>query len=333
MIKKIKQLLLEDHSKLIGLLEHYGFSGFKQASSYISFGRNKDSSQKAIVIFTDDNENLFVKDYARGRNLDVFNLIIKEKNVTFKDVLDTARSLLGSFEYTSEFTQEKPFGGMFQRGRKKATKTYKILDESVLDEYEEMANERFLKDGISAKAQNFFRIGYDFTENLITIPIFSELGDLIGVKARINHEPDETENKYFYLHPCNMSQTLYGYFQNYPYLQGAKEIYVFEAEKSVMQAYTFGVRNCVALGSSSLSRYQGWLLSSLFACKIILMHDEGIEKDVIVKNCSTLKKCLPMRETKIAYWTPQEEVPSKASPTDLGKERFMRAVKETTIYD
>lgn len=333
MIKKIKQLLLEDHSKLIGLLEHYGFTGFKKFNSYISFGRDEFSSQKAIVIYIEDNENLIVKDYARGRSVDIFNLIIKERGVEFKDVLDTARSLLGPIDYTSDFKKEKPFGGMFRRAKKKNEKTYKILRESVLEDYEDILNERFLKDGISATAQKYFRIGFDFIEGLITIPIFSELGDLIGVKARINHDPSEGESKYFYLHPCNMSQTLYGYFQNYPYLQGADEVYVFEAEKSVMQAYSFGVRNCVALGSSSLSKYQGWLLSSLSAKKIILMHDKGIDKDVIEKNCRILKKCLPMRETKIAYWIASDDVPSKASPTDLGEERFKEVIREVKDYD
>ena len=55
----------------------------------------------------------------------------------------------------------------------------------------------FLKDNISYETQQEFDIGYDEQTNRITIPIFSEIGDLVGVKGRIfKEELNEEAPKY-----------------------------------------------------------------------------------------------------------------------------------------
>jgi len=148
----------------------------------------------------------------------------------------------------------------------------------------------------------------------------------MGVKARVNHKVNDDEQKYYYLIPCPMSQTLYGYSQNYNYLS-EKDVYIFESEKSVMQCHSYGIRNSVALGSSSLSVTQIKMLLELQPKKIVFMHDKGLDFDVIKKNILLLSKFIRMFEVEIGYWDfTNEDIPNKASLSDLGKERYIYGI-------
>jgi hypothetical protein len=226
---------------------------------------------------------------------------------------------------------QKLFGGMFERTKKAKVQTE--INENVLSEYIKAPNLRFYRDGISTQAQNFFDLHYDPLEDAILIPIWSLDGQLIGIKARVNKDTSEVGSKYYYVYPCLMSKTLYGFWQNRAYLVKMKTIYIVEAEKSVMQAYTFGVRNIVALGSSSLSQDQARAILSLCPERVVLMHDEGLIQEVVEKNLTLLSETAFMREVSLYYWMPGKDIPSKASPTDLGKGRFIRALKECKKWE
>ena len=125
-----------------------------------------------------------------------------------------------------------------------------------MDAYDNKCNKRFQRDGISFETQRVFGLGFDVASQRITIPLYDELGRLIGVKGRINDSNVSDEvPKYLYLHECAASKYLYGYYQNYQYLF-ANTVVVGESEKMVMQAYSFGERNVVGIGSNSLSQKQ-----------------------------------------------------------------------------
>jgi hypothetical protein len=146
----------------------------------------------------------------------------------------------------------------------------------------------------------------------------------MGIKVRVNHNVEDGEQKYYYLVPCRMSQTLYGYFQNYKYL-AENTVYIFESEKSTMQCYSYGIRNCVALGSSSISGYQCKMIMELQPKRVIFMHDEGLDFEVIKKNIDKLKLYSKMFDLEIGYWntTKDKTIPHKASASDLGKEKLL----------
>lgn len=328
MIQQMKKQLMEDHSLLQSFLEEFGYSNFKEYDNYITFGRDEESSPKSIVIRTDDNDGAYVHDYAKNIVSDVIGFVMKEKNQSFITVLNVLKKTLGVEEGCFYQRETKIFGGMFSKVAKKKTTAMIPLNESVLSKYKQRGNVRFIRDGISLDTQKSFGIGFSINDETITIPIRAEDGTLIGVKGRINREPRPDESKYYYLYPCHMSETLYGYCQNYDSLLQAEDVYIFESEKSVMQAYEMGYRNAVAMGSSSLSKHQCRLIGGLGAKRIVLMHDQGIKDSVIERNCNMLRSCCPMKEFEICYWTPEQDIPAKASPTDLGKERFEIAINE-----
>ena len=163
----------------------------------------------------------------------------------------------------------------------------------------------------------------------IVIPIRNETSELIGIKIRCNYDVQDGEQKYWYLVPCRMSQTLYGYSQNYNHLVG-NDIYIFESEKSTMQCHTYGIRNCVSLGSGTISSKQVKLLLELQPTRIIFMHDVGYPKESIMRNINMVKNYNRFLDIPVCYWD-NHGYTGKDSPSDFGKEKLIQIMNEEIV--
>ena len=330
MLKEIKKELLNNPEKLKDLLEHFNFYNVHIHQSYISFGRAQDASKKSIVIRLEKNDYLYVTDYARNINKDLFTYISEQRLVDFADIITAVRNILGIDDFGMFNDSYGIFGGFYEKIRKRNEYLLRTYDESVLDKYVPLANKRFIKDNISITAQQFFGIRYDVESQGIVIPIYNQIGELIGAKVRCNYEVKDGEMKYYYLIPCAMSNTLYGYSQNYNYLAN-NVVYVFESEKSVMQCFSYEIRNCVALGSGSISRKQVQMLFELNPKKIIFMHDVGYGLENILRNIDVVKKYSRFSEVELGYWDFFDRLyDDKVSASDLGKEELLR-IMDTEI--
>ena len=334
MIDFIKQKLLEDPEKIKDLLEKFDFCKIHIHSSYISFARSQDSSPKSITIYLHNNDALIVKDWVTNTTCDIFNYIIKSRSVTFRDAITAAKNILGiDGSFYVEQRTTAPFGGMYSRIKSRSNQELKVYDDSILDKYVPCGNDRFLRDYISLETQRYFDIRYSVVDQSIVIPIYTPEGNLMGVKARANHDIKEDEQKYYYLVPCQMSQTLYGYSQNYEYLESTDIVYVVEAEKGCMQAYTYGYKNVVALGSGSISRKQVQLLLSLNPNKIVFLHDYGFQIESIERNIKMVKGYCKMKQVECGYWDYfGKYYEDKISCTDKGKEFFEYVIKNEIKY-
>ena len=324
MLKEIKKELLDNPEKLEELLEYFNFYNIHIHQSYISFGRAIDSSKKSIVIRLEKNDYLYVSDYARNINQDLFTYISEQRVVDFKDIISIVRKILKIDDFSIFREPQGIFGGFYEKIRKKNEYTCRTYDESILNKYVALANMRFIRDNITIDAQQFFNIRYDVESQGIVIPIYNQVGELMGVKVRCNYDVQDGEMKYYYLIPCQMSQTLYGYSQNYNYLVN-NVIYIFESEKSVMQCYSYGIRNCVALGSGSISRKQVQMLLELNPQKIIFMHDVGFDLENILRNINMVKSYSRFSEVELGYWDYFDRLyDDKLSPSDSGREELLR---------
>ena len=326
MLKEIKKELLDNPEKLEELLEYFNFYNIHIHQSYISFGRAIDSSKKSIVIRLEKNDYLYVSDYARNINQDLFTYISEQRLVDFKDIIAVVRKILDIDDFSVFREPQGIFGGFYEKIRKKSEYTCRTYDESILNKYVTLANMRFIRDNITIDAQQFFNIRYDVESQGIVIPIYNQVGELMGVKVRCNYDVQDGEMKYYYLIPCQMSQTLYGYSQNYNYLVN-NVIYIFESEKSVMQCYSYGIRNCVALGSGSISRKQVQMLLELNPKKIIFMHDVGFDLENILRNINIVKSYSRFSEVELGYWDYFDRLyDDKVSASDLGKKELLRII-------
>lgn len=317
MLEEIKKQLLDKPECIKELLEYFGYCNIVIRPNYMQFGRDEFSSKKSIVIRL-DSKWLWVNDYARNIEKDIFGYIMQQRGVSFSDVLNVVKTVLhiDNFYYLTE--RKSAFGGFYNHIRKATQHEARTYDMHILERYPQVPNIKFLQDNISLEAQYFFNLRFDVESQTIVIPIYNQIGDLIGVKARCNYDVGDGEQKYYYHVPCAMSTTLYGYAQNYEYLQN-NIVYVFESEKSVMQCYSYGIRNCVALGSGSLSTKQARMIHELHAKSVIFMHDVGFKFENVQRNITVLKMYSHFSEMQIGYWNyTNREYPDKVSPSDLG---------------
>lgn len=332
MLKDIRKELLKNPTKIVEVLENFGYCNITLYSRYIQFGRDSESSGKSIVIKIENNPYLYVKDYPRNISCELFSYIIDQRQCEFIDVLNVVKAVLKITDYYDYFNAKTIFGGFYDSIKKKISNKINTYDITILNQYSNCGNLRFLKDNISLETQRYYNIRYDVDSQGIVIPIYDQLGQIMGVKVRVNYEVEDGMQKYFYLISCLMSQTLFGYSQNYKYLMNG-DIYIFESEKSVMQCHSYGFYNCVALGSSSISSKQCQMIMELNPKRVIFMHDQGLEMDAIQRNIDMLQSYSRLFEINIGYWdfNKDETIPIKASLSDLGKDRFLYGINNEII--
>ncbi len=334
-IEDVKKELINNPDKLVQLIEAYDFHNVKVRNKYISFGRAPDSSPKSITIRLENNDWLYVKDYPLNINQEFFAYIMEQRNVEFRDIISTLKGIFGSVDFESRYKKRSIFGGIYDKakGFKEETKL-KVYDESVLKDFMDCTNLRFLKDNISFETQKRYEIGYDLESSGITIPIRSEIGDLIGVKIRCNYDSDDPDfQKYWYKIPCLESQTLYGFSQNYDKLISSKRILVFESEKSVMQCNTYGIYNAVALGSGSISKKQIRMILSMHPDEVLFLHDNSYKEEAIMRNIDFMKNYGLFFNTRLGYWDYKlSEYQDKVSPSDLGKKTLLDIINNQIKY-
>lgn len=321
MLSDIKKELLKSPDVIAQILEYYGYANIKIKSGYMSFGRDETSSPKSIVIRLDNNDWLYVKDYPKNINQDFFSYIINQRNITFQEIMKVTKDKLGIDDYHSHYEKRIAFGGFYNsmKSARNDDLSIKVYDKSILNVYPQICNLRFLKDNISLESQKFFDVRYDIENCGIVIPILDQVGDLIAVKERINREPEEDEQKYWYVVPGKESRTLYAYSQNYKYLVD-NTVLIFESEKSCMQCYTYGIRNCVGLGSGTISKHQIKMIYELHPKQVFFLHDAQYEQEAILRNINAFKNYFRLSDIEVGYWNwKKRNISNKVSPSDLGK--------------
>ena len=150
------------------------------------------------------------------------------------------------------------------------------------------------------------------------------------MKGRANWNVDDDEPKYLYIIPCRMSSTLFGYAQNYPFIKDEQTIYIGESEKFVMQTHTYGIKNCLGLGSNSLSGTQCKLLLELNPKRIVFMLDKSLDPEITKANAEKLRIYARMFDLSIGWWdwTKNNTFPEKASPSDFGKQALLNIIEK-----
>lgn len=287
------------------------------------------------------NDNLSATDFTTSYNGDLFGLIATHTGLTYREVLKTITTMLGKkIEGNYQPEEEVLFDGFFdslyipyEDEEKEVT-----YDESVLDKYNNGYKwfKRFADDGILPSSQLKFQIGFDKGSNRITIPWRDYDGKLIGVISRIDSD-EKTNFKYLPLIAFPKHKYLYGLYENKEHIKESKEVYIFEAEKSVMLGDSLGYKSFLSLGGNSISTTQVEQILKLGVNKIILSLDEGLDVSVIKKDIKTIKDSLFMRDIKIGFILDRENkyLPkgSKASPIDLGREIFEKLCDECLIIN
>ena len=108
-----------------------------------------------------------------------------------------------------------------------------------------------------------------------------------GSKCVDKMREEDNEPKYIYMYPCAKSQILYGLYKTQKYIKEKKEVIICEAEKGVMQLWTYGYKSCVSIGGHSLSPYQKEKIIRLGA-SITIAFDKDVDENTVRKECKEL---------------------------------------------
>lgn len=330
MLSGLKEKLIENPQHIENILEKYGFCNIDVRSKEIRCGIEEDTNKNSIRIKLVNNENLYVTDFGRDINCDFFKFIIQSKHVNFRDVINTVKKELG-IEHLSIFTKKKSiFGGFYDKIKIKKLSTIELksYDDSIIIPYLNKFNKKFIEDGIMIETQRKFKIGLDVISQRITCPWWSFDCSLVGITGRYIGDYEEDENlKWFPVIPHPKSQTLYGYIENYQYLQGCEELFIGESEKFPMQLDSMEIYTGLALGGNSIHTPQIIHIINLNPKKIIFAYDEGLDEEIILKQIDKIKAMVKFFDIKIGYIIDRKNkiLPkgSKMSPSDLGKEKFL----------
>ena len=333
----MKEYLRNNPNEIEKILKYYGYHSINITDKEIRCAKKTSDNPSTVRIKL--NNKLSSCDFSTSYNGDLFSLIATHTGLKYGDVVKAVQTMIGKkINGTYENKEESLFDGFFDNLYIPYETEEKevIYDESVLEKYNNgyKWNMRFLKDGILPSSQVKFHVGYDDESNRITLPWFNESGELVGVISRIDSD-EKTNCKYLPLIAFKKHKYLYGLYQNKEHIKKSKKVYIFEAEKSVLQCDSFGIHDCVSLGGNQISTTQVEQLLKLGVLEIVLCMDEGLMIDAIKRDIQTIKSCCFMRDVKIKVMIDKENkyLPkeSKCSPSDRGKEIFKKLCNECII--
>lgn len=333
MFEEVKSKLLEDSSSIEHILDTFGFVRIRRNHKEIRCAFEEGTNPTAVVIRLQDNENLFVKDYERNLSLDLINYLIKSKDIPFKDVMNAIKQELHLDSIYNYKRKRGLFGGLYDGlSRNNSEISVTTYPEEILKQYGNTPCLLWLRDGISLSTQHKWGVGFDVLSQRIALPIRTSTGEIMAVKGRLNGEPEEFEPKYLYLVQGPMSQTLFGYSENYSSLY-ENEIFVVESEKSVLKLDSWGYNNVVALGSNSLSTTQAKLLMSLNPKRVTFLLDKNLPLENTKRNADLLKTFCTMRQLEIKYWSWEDNITldEKSAPCDTTKEEFEYILRHEVV--
>lgn len=327
-IQDLKERIIND-GKVIEILEALGMHSIKESKEYITCGMYDGNNPKSTVIYLD---NLHVEAYTRNikdayGNSDIISLVSFINDSYFPESIKWICDICGYDYYGRDQKKSRlaewvrDMWKVAKEGSNEDDEKLKPIDEKILKYFGRYGNPLFFEDGISYETQWEFELGFDLKYHMVTIPIRDELGFLVGIKGRLfKKEVEEWEDKYLYIQPCAKSKVLYGLHKTKPYIKEKGEVIVVESEKAVMQLWTIGIKNAVAISGHILSNTQVQKLTHL-GVKICLAYDQGAElgkNGKIDKSFypNEFNKFLEQQEVYCIYDRTRKILNEKESPSD-----------------
>lgn len=255
----------------------------------------------------------------------------------YRDVLLVAQSCAGNVDFDYKFVESyKSIADEY--AKKTYIKELPEYSEKVLDTFVKKYPVEWLNDGITRAAMDKFNIKYSISQNKIIIPHYDINNRLVGIRGRALNQweidnvgkymPVQIENRW-YSH--QLSLNLYGLNLTKENIKKYGYVYVFEAEKSVMQLEGFNMPNCgVAVCGSNFHIFHLHLLLKYCQPKEIIICFDNEEHDredsYFFKLWNMCKKYSNYTSLSFVY-DRKHLTDLKDSPTDKGEEVFKKLLE------
>lgn len=335
-----------NEDKIIKLMTELGADRYKDTNEAIIFPticHNVDAADASMKLYY-YKDNKFFYCYSSCDGMSIFKFLehyYETRGISYNwynDIFQVAKNCSNSIAISSynfapqrENLKEK-FGG------KREIIDLPEVRETVLDCFTKRYPVEWLNDGISREAMDKFNILYSISQNKIVIPHYDVNGKLVGIRGRaLNSEEIEMVGKYapikleniWYSHKLSMN--LYGLHANKQNIKETGVCYLVESEKAVLQAESFGMKNCcVAVCGSNFNIYQlKLLLKHCLPREIVLCFDSEEIKGETKYFEKLLNICKKYnRYCKMSFCYDRKNLLNhKDSPTDKGEEIFKKLLE------
>ena len=187
-VEKLQDKIISDPVKIGQIVEALGFPGVKDRGNYYAMKNLDGDNPNAITILK---SNLVFHNYTRGKQGNIFTLVMDTKDYSFPQSLEWICKVIGEDKEELNKKIEYPFGGFYKSISQSllypelSIKTY---SESNLPDPNHLSS-MWIKDNVDFITQEKFGIRYDHLTNGLVIPEYSIDGELVGAKWR-NADPD-----------------------------------------------------------------------------------------------------------------------------------------------
>lgn len=335
-IQELKQYII-DNNKIETILSSLGCHHISNKGKYFTCARPTGDNPQSIVVYCD---NITVKMYTGERiEGDLISLVMGLKNIDFIQALKWIHKELGLEWSNKKKKVEKPkynpldvFTSKLKSTHKYNVNDIEIYDEMAVAEFADCIHKDWVKEGITEKIRKEFHLGYDFQRHRIIIPWKSPYSDgYVGVVGRttIPMFKDIDIPKYWnYITGFKKNKALYGFQENYKYIQEKGYCVIFEAEKSTLKRASLNDRTGLSIGSHTISDEQIKLILSLNV-DVIIAFDKDIDIQEIREDC---EKFWLYRNVYYIYdrWNLMK---CKDSPADMNNKTYEFLFKYKVKYD
>ena len=278
----------------------------------------------------------------KGHNLTWFKALAKIAQITGKSYEGTpeeSTKTITDFEWINRLNSIK-----------KNTKNIPNLteiNENILEIFWYVPYQGWLDEHISREALSRFEIGYYGLTNQITIPHRDINGRLIGIRGRYLSDYDaQTYGKYvplfingkFLSH--QLGSNLYGLHVVKDKIKQCKKIMLVEAEKSVLQAYSYFRDDSFVVGLCGFNitfTQIKIMLKELKVEEVIVGFDRDYEEADSFEATAYYQKIIKQVAPLVPYCKvylvldKKDRLGYKDSPTDKGKDTLIELMKEKIL--
>lgn len=327
-VQTLNNELIDNSDNIIKVLTKLGHENINDRGKYITFANIGGDNSNACSILK---ETLSYQNFSHGGSGNIFTLVMDDLDCNFPKALDVIAKWLG-IRNTIQYDIHLPFNAFYKhilREQLEPESCVRIYNENLLPPLDSFSK-LFVDDNISVEAQKHFKVRYCHEDDCVLIPIFNINDEMVGVKARNNSNEDYNNRWYAWL-PYAKTHVVYGLNWNYKHIIRKKTLIIVESEKSVMQAWDFGLYCVVAIGGHNISEVQARIIKSLMVENIIIAFDESICEDELKYEASKLLVDNITYKNNVFYIFDRNNTflkqGSKDSPMDHGKNTWLNLYK------
>lgn len=271
-------------------------------------------------------------DYDRYEIKDIITLVQFVLNISFEQAVLWLCNKL-EIEHVKNYTVSQELTIINEIKKKERAKKknehveviHEILDNKILNKYCKEYVKEWVDEGISCDIQDKYGIRIDKDRMRYLIPIYDEYNNLISIKGR-GYMPNIKElniSKYIYYYKLGVNDILFGLNFNKQNIIKRKELVIFEGEKSVMKADSYGYNWCVSVGKNGINPH---LLNKILTLRYNVVI--AFDKDVDISKVYIEARKLNMFTNVYAVIDKCGYLDKKDAPVDKGKEVWDKLYSE-----